>query len=217
MLPVLLLLTAIVAFRLIPTGWENFSPMAAVVLCSAACLPRRWAFALPFAAFAISEVALNLRYGVAPVNPNTFSVLIGFALIFALGWSIRGTADRPAGFAGPGAPAMPVANGPRLPLLFGGALLGSVLFYAVTNTGAWVASPQYAKSFAGWLQALTTGVPGFPPTWVFFRNSLAGDLFFTGLFVALYGLPQRRWSHRLPASRPAAPSAPAAAHSHWNS
>ena len=31
---------------------------------------------------------------------------------------------------------------------------------------------------SGWVQALTTGLPGFPPTWVFLRNSLVSDLGF---------------------------------------
>jgi hypothetical protein len=28
-------------------------------------------------------------------------------------------------------------------------------------------------------------LPGFPPTWVFFRNSLFSDLIFTGIFTAV--------------------------------
>jgi hypothetical protein len=35
------------------------------------------------------------------------------------------------------------------------------------------------------LQALTTGLPGYPPTWTFFRNSLIGDLLFAAFFIAV--------------------------------
>jgi hypothetical protein len=59
----------------------------------------------------------------------------------------------------------------------------SVLFYLVTNTFCWAVEPIYAKSFAGWAQCLTTGTPGLPPTWLFFRNSLIADL--TGASVLL--------------------------------
>jgi hypothetical protein len=67
--------------------------------------------------------------------------------------------------------------------LLGGGLLGAVLFYFVTNTASWINNPAYAKTLAGWIQALTTGVPNFPPTWEFFRNTLLSGGLFTALFV----------------------------------
>ncbi len=67
--------------------------------------------------------------------------------------------------------------------LLGGGLLGAVLFYFVTNTASWISNPAYAKTLAGWIQTLTTGVPGFPPTWEFFRNTLLSGGLFTALFV----------------------------------
>ncbi len=39
------------------------------------------------------------------------------------------------------------------------------------------------KNVAGFIQALTVGLPGYAPTWVFFRNSLVSDLAFTAVFV----------------------------------
>ena len=53
----------------------------------------------------------------------------------------------------------------------------------LTNTSSWLTGPGYAHTFAGWLQALTTGLPGYPPTWMFFRSTLLSDLLFTTLFV----------------------------------
>jgi hypothetical protein len=67
--------------------------------------------------------------------------------------------------------------------LLGGGLLGALLFYLVTNTAAWLYDPAYPKTLAGWLQALTRGLPGYPPTWSFFRNTLLSGGLFTGLFV----------------------------------
>jgi hypothetical protein len=43
--------------------------------------------------------------------------------------------------------------------------------------------PIYPKTFAGWLQALPVGHPGFPPPYLFLRNSLLSDLLFTFLFL----------------------------------
>ena len=69
--------------------------------------------------------------------------------------------------------------------VLGASLVSSLMFYAVTNTVSFLGSAYYPQTFAGWVQALTVGVPGFPPTWVFFRNSVAGDLVFCALFVSL--------------------------------
>jgi hypothetical protein len=76
--------------------------------------------------------------------------------------------------------------------LFGGALVGAVVFYLVTNTDAWLRDPFYVKNLAGWWQALTVGRPEFPPTILFFRNTLLSDLFFTGLFAAVMEFAARR-------------------------
>ena len=67
--------------------------------------------------------------------------------------------------------------------LLGGGLLGAILFYLITNTASWLNDAGYAKTLAGWLQALTTGLPGYPSTWEFFRNTLLSGGLFTGLFV----------------------------------
>ena len=66
----------------------------------------------------------------------------------------------------------------------------SLAFYGVMNTVAWATSHPpfaYAKTFAGWWQSQTLGlpIPGAPPSYLFLRNALMGDLLFTGLFVAL--------------------------------
>lgn len=62
----------------------------------------------------------------------------------------------------------------------------SVGFYLITNTQAWLVSAAYEKSLTGWIQALTTGIPGFPPTLVFLRNSLLSDLGFSLLLLFAY-------------------------------
>ena len=60
-----------------------------------------------------------------------------------------------------------------------------MIFFVVTNTGSWLGLTAYPQTFAGWVQALTVGLPGYPPTWTFFRNSLAGDLLFAAFFVVV--------------------------------
>ena len=83
--------------------------------------------------------------------------------------------------------------------VFLGTLLGALLFYLVSNTVSWLVNPAYAKTIAGWVQALTVGLPGLPPTWMFGLNSLLGTGLFTGLFAGAM-----KWSESLDATEPEA-------------
>jgi len=74
--------------------------------------------------------------------------------------------------------------------LLGGGIWGALIFYFVTNTASWLLDPSYVKTLAGWIQALTTGVPGWPHTWEFFRNTLMSGGLFTGLFVGAMKLTE---------------------------
>ena len=53
----------------------------------------------------------------------------------------------------------------------------------VTNTASWLTTPGYAKTLLGWWQALSVGLPGYPPTWLFFRNAMVSDAGFTLAFL----------------------------------
>jgi hypothetical protein len=39
--------------------------------------------------------------------------------------------------------------------------------------------------------SLTTGLPGFPPSWMFYRNALVSDLIFGALLLAVWLLARR--------------------------
>lgn len=62
-----------------------------------------------------------------------------------------------------------------------GSLAGSILFYAITNWAVWAFSSLYEKTMPGLLQSYTMALP-------FFRNSLVGDLWYTGVLFGLYEL-----------------------------
>lgn len=144
-------------------GLANFSPLMAITFCAAIYLPRKTAFFVPLLALFISDLILNSTYQTALLQPfmlGTYACYL-VAGLFGL-W---------------------VAQHKNLWTLLGGCLLSTVLFYFVTNTLAWFSTPAYAPTFVGWIQALSLGLPGFPPTYTFLRNSLASDLAFTLLFV----------------------------------
>jgi hypothetical protein len=166
----LMLLAAVTIYRLCVgfqgghLPWlENFAPVAAVALCGGIYLPRRLAFIVPLGALFISDIFLNWHYGYPLVSVEMISRYLALAASVGLGFALR--------------------NRPRLATVLPVSLLGSLIFYIVTNTSSWLTWPGYSRTFAGWAQALTTGLPGYPPTWMFFRSTLISDLLFTALFV----------------------------------
>jgi hypothetical protein len=180
-MPALFLLLALVIYRVVATtfghgdlAWlMNFAPVAAVALCGALFLPRTIAIALPLVALGISDLLLNLFHYHAPfftweIVPRYFAI----ALIIGLGFALRGRAGATS--------------------VFMASVAGSVLFYLITNTASWIGDPGYVKTFAGWLQAMTTGLPGYSPTWWFYRQTLLSDIAFTALCLLCNAFARRR-------------------------
>lgn len=64
-------------------------------------------------------------------------------------------------------------------------LAGSVVFFLVTNLGVFLMQDLYPHTATGLLTCYTMALP-------FFRNSLAGDVFFAGLLFSLHYLAVRR-------------------------
>ena len=60
----------------------------------------------------------------------------------------------------------------------------SVLFFLLTNFGAWMMSGLYAKTAGGLMQAYAAGIP-------FFQNSLLGNLVFAAVIFGGYHLLQK--------------------------
>jgi hypothetical protein len=174
MIPALILILSAVAYRiaagfLIHSGsalWlSNFAPIAAIALCGGAYFPAKFKFAVPLGALFISDLVLNYIYGAPLVQAQMFGHYLGLALVGLLGWMLQ--------------------NRPSLKTLLPASLLGSTIFYVVTNVFSWISDPGYAKNFGGLIQALTVGLSQYSatPTWMFFRNTVLSDLFFTLLFV----------------------------------
>ena len=133
---------ALALFRLLP-HWPNVSPVAAMALFGGAYFSdKKMAFIVPFVALFLSDLILGLH------NTMVF-VYAGFALTVAIGFLLKNRVN--------------VTN-----TAFA-AVAASVLFFLLTNFGAWMTSGLYAKSAAGLMQAYAAGIP-------FFQNSLLGNL-----------------------------------------
>jgi Family of unknown function (DUF6580) len=97
---------------------------------------------------------LALGYGFHPVLPFVYG---SFTLIVCLGLWVRQR---------------------RTPLTIGAAAFtASVLFFVVTNFGVWLLNDLYPMTLEGLVRCYVMAIP-------FFRNTLAGDAFYT---LALFG------------------------------
>ena len=179
MIPVLFLLISVILFRIAPSfggseavrAMAGWSPLMALALCGAAFFPRRWALAAAITAVLVPHLSINLVQGYPLQGAYLPAILAVTIAVAGIGASLGKKA--------------PVA------VFAGASLFSTVLFHLVSNTVSFFTEPAYAPTLAGWLQCQTTGLPLYPPTWLFSLKQLAGDLLFTVSFVLLARLPQR--------------------------
>jgi len=63
--------------------------------------------------------------------------------------------------------------------IIGASLSSSLLFFVITNFGVWFMGGIYPKTLNGFIESYVYALP-------FFRNTIVGDLFYTGLFFGSY-------------------------------
>ena len=146
----------------------NFSAFYGLAFCAGAFFPRNVRWWLPLGTLLVTDVALNFYY-------HTFGALqlvnyVAYALIILFGTRF----NHRSRFLG----------------LLAGGIVGAILFYLITNTGAWLSNPEYTKDLAGWIKSLTTGTSGYPTTIQFFINTLMSGGLFTGLFAGALKLSE---------------------------
>ncbi|MFA6306489.1 MAG: DUF6580 family putative transport protein [Patescibacteria group bacterium] len=149
-LPALVLIILGIAARFLPHP-ANFAPIGAIAIFSGLYLPKKWALILPLAAMFFSDLFIGF-YG----WPIMLSVYSSFTVMGLIGLLVR--------------------RNKKLSTVLGGTILGSVIFYLMTNGAVWAFGSLYPQTAAGLLQSYYMAVP-------FFRNSLLGDLFYTGALV----------------------------------
>ena len=68
----------------------------------------------------------------------------------------------------------------------GAAVVGAVLFFVATNFGWWALETAYPKTLTGLIECYVAGIP-------YFRNTLLGDLLYSGLLFGGLALAEKRW------------------------
>ena len=168
----LILLAALT--RLLPHP-PNFSPVEAIALFGGAYFAsRQWALVVPLVVMFLSDLALGLVHGGIYfdyfASAGFWLVYVCIALSTVLGFGLRGK----------------VSSGRVL----GYSLVGSVLFFIVTNFGAWLGAPMYPQTAAGLSAAYVAGIP-------FFQWTVLGTLFYSALLFGGFALLR----HKVPALR----------------
>jgi hypothetical protein len=155
--------------RLLPHP-PNFSPVEAIALFGGAYFAKRHAAVwVPLVAMFLSDLALGLVnggiYAEYFLSAGFLLIYLCIALSAVLGFGLRGR-----------------VNAPRV---LGYSLLGSVLFFLVTNFGAWLGSSMYPQTGAGLMQAYVAGIP-------FFQNTVLGTLCYSALMFGSFAWLRRR-------------------------
>jgi hypothetical protein len=145
-----------VLFRIFPHTL-GFTPVIAALLFFGSRMSRRQ-LAIPFVLLAASDVFLTKFYYGYPFTPDHVASWMFYAAVLFLGTTLSGE--------------------PK-PLKIAGAALGSsVAFFIVSNFAVWTVWNMYPKNFGGLVACYIAGIP-------FFRNALAGDMFFTAVMFSI--------------------------------
>jgi hypothetical protein len=166
-----MILAAALTRLLIPESLPNVSPIAAIALFGGAHFAsKRHAFLVPLLAMLAGDVLL---YGgkyeqfqgsfLAVSSP----VYASFALIVCLGLWLRSRPDI------------------RIHQVAGMTLAGSVLFFLVTNFGAWAFFRMYPKTLQGLVDCYVAGIP-------FFQYTLLGDAVYVTVLFGSFALVESR-------------------------
>ena len=128
----------------------NFTPLAAIALFAGACLNRRTAFALALGALLARDAILGFHI----LMPAVYAC---YAFNVCLGFWLR---DKQSAWR-----------------VAGASLVGSIVFFVVTNLAVWAALDTYPHTAKGLLACYVGGIP-------YFRNTVASDLIYS---IAMFG------------------------------
>jgi hypothetical protein len=137
----------------------NFSPVEAVALFGGAYFAdRRLALLTPLAAMALSDLIIGF-------HGLLWLVYACVLLSTVLGFGLRGKVGV----------ARVAAYG----------VIGSTLFFILTNFGVWLGSTMYPQTWAGLVERYVAAIP-------FYKNTLASTLFYSALLFGGFALLRAR-------------------------
>lgn len=169
---VISLMVLLAAFsRLIPHP-ANFAPIGAMALFGVAYFSQRYiAFIMPIASMWLADLVLNnVVYG------QYFDHFV---------WFYHGFYWTYGAFVLIGLLGLVVLKKIMVQNLLLASILASIIFFLVSNFGVWVSTTMYPKDFSGLITCYAAGLP-------FFKNTLMGDLVYTGVLFGVFEFAQQR-------------------------
>jgi hypothetical protein len=136
--------------RLLPHE-PNFTPIGAIAIFAGLYLPKKISIIVPMIIMFLSDLVIGFY-----TWEIMAAVYICFGLSAAVGLILRNRKD--------------------WRFITGGTLVGSIIFYLVTNLAVWGFTGIYPHTVQGLIDCYALAIP-------FFRSTLAADLFYTGVLV----------------------------------
>lgn len=132
-----------------------------------------------------APIAAMALFGAVYLKPK-YALLVPFAALFIsdmfLGFdSLSSRLSVYGAFLLVGVIGLAVRRHKSALTIIGGSLAGSIVFFLVTNFVFFYPPVMYAHDLAGQLSSYYNALP-------FFRGTLLGDLFYTGIFFGAYAL-----------------------------
>lgn len=159
--------------RLIPHP-PNFAPIGAMALFGTAYFSRKYfAFIIPVVAMWLSDLVLNnVVYG------QYFDHFV---------WFYQGCFWTYGAFILIGIVGIVMLKRISIKNLLFTAVLASIIFFLLSNFGVWVSGIMYPKDLSGLITCYAAGLP-------FFKNTLIGDLIYSGVLFGSFELIQYKYS-----------------------
>ncbi len=137
--------------------FPNFAPIAAIALFGGVYLNKKYALIIPIIAMFASDLFIGL-YDIKLMA----GVYLSFVLVGLIGLFVK--------------------KHKNLGTIIGGTILGSVLFFLITNFAVWVFYNWYPHTLNGLSQCFTMALP------FFLKGTLLGDLFYVAVLFGVYEL-----------------------------
>jgi hypothetical protein len=138
---------------------DNFTPVAAIALFGGAHFSRKYALLVPILAMLVSDFFLGF-------HSTMWAVYLSMAIIGGIG--------------------MLIAQNQSIAKVFGATLIGSILFFLITNFAVWYGASFYPQNISGLIACYEAGIP-------FFRNTMLGDFCYSGILFGSYYFAKQKY------------------------
>jgi hypothetical protein len=172
--PMLIILSAVL-IRLFPHP-PNFAPIAAMALFGGTYLNKKYSLVIVFMTLILSDYLLLYINPFSPQFINLSKIYSPTALLHSTTIFVYGS------FLLTSLLGIWVRSHKSAKNILSACLFSSILFFLITNFGVW-ATGMYARDLSGLWESYVMGIP-------FFKNTVFGDLCYTGIFFGSYELVQ---------------------------